>query len=46
MNIPYVPCLEDHATIGSIVSESDGAIVIDSVDNVGTLVLELPYLRC
>lgn len=44
MNIPYVPCLVDRAAVGSSVSESDCAIVIDSVDNVGTLILGFPVL--
>ena len=44
MNIPYVPRLVDCAAIGSRMSESDGAIGIDSVDNVWSLVLRLTIL--
>ena len=44
MNIPYVPCLVDRAAISGRMSESDGAIVIDSVDNVWAFVLGLAIL--
>ena len=44
MYVPYVPCLVDRAAVRSSVSESDSAIVIDSVDHVGTLVFGFPIL--
>ena len=44
MDIPYVPCLVDRAAISGRMSESDGAIVIDSVDNVWAFVLRLAIL--
>ena len=44
MNIPYVPCLVDRAAVSGCMSESDGAIVIDSVDSVWAFVLRLTIL--
>ena len=44
MNIPNVPRLVDCAAVSSRMSESDGAIVIDSVDRVRALILRVTVL--
>ena len=44
MHVPYIPCLIDVAAVGSCMSEPDGAIVIDSVDYVWSLVFGLAIL--
>ena len=44
MNIPNVPGLVDCAAVSSRMSESDGAVVIDSIDSVWSLVLRLTIL--
>jgi hypothetical protein len=44
MNLPYVPCLVDRTAVSGGMSESDGAIVIDSVDIVWAFILRLAIL--
>ena len=44
MNVPNVPGLVDCATVSSRMSEFDGAVVIDSIDSVWSLILRVAIL--